>query len=258
VLLEPQKRGLDPLYFDRRRSIEGALQWGGEIELPRNAVDIGANVGQTLQTFIGWWPKLHCLSLEPLPAAFIELQKVAWGLGENVEVLNLGASDKTDKLTLHGSISQTTKSSFRKFNKSAETAQSHRGLRDKPSHFELGDEDSYETEVKVETLDNLFDVNSNLSAAKKYSEFGLDLLKIDTQGWELSVLRGAHEVLKNTKVVLTEWQFDEVYGKPPSIYELDKILTESGLRLWDISHIYKDLKTMRTLWVDLVYARPGP
>jgi hypothetical protein len=29
------------------------------------------------------------------------------------------------------------------------------------------------------------------------------------------------------------------------------------MRLWDIAHVYKDLASLRTLWVDLVYARPA-
>ena len=82
-------------------------------------------------------------------------------------------------------------------------------------------------------------------------------MKIDTQGWELEVLRGANEILRQSKVVLTEWIFDDVYGQPPPIHELDKILSDAGFRLCDISHIYKDLKTMRTLWVDLIYAKPS-
>jgi FkbM family methyltransferase len=251
----PVKRGLDPLYFDRKRSVEGALNWAGIGSTPRNAVDVGANVGQTLESFLGWWPNLHCLSLEPLPAAFAELQKVANTLGDNAEVLNLGVSDKRGRVTLHSSKSQSTNSSFRKFNKAAETAASHRGLRDKPSHLELGDDDNYSIDVEVETLDQLLGGDSKVGAAEKFRQYGLDLLKIDTQGWELSVLRGASRVLRDTKVVLTEWQFDDVYGRPPAINELDSILSDAGFRLWDISHIYKDLKTMRTLWVDLIYAR---
>ena len=56
---------------------------------------------------------------------------------------------------------------------------------------------------------------------------------------------------------IVNWQFDDIYGQPPPLHELDKILSDAGFRLWDISHIYKDLKSMRTIWVDLIYARPS-
>ena len=249
--------GLDPMYFDRRRSLESALKWSGVVAEPRFAVDVGANVGQTLETFNSWWPNLHCLSLEPLPEAFQKLQAMAAKIGSTAEVMNVGVGDSSGSLTLHSSKSQSTNSSFNRFNKDAETAGAHRGLRDAPSHLELGGDDNYKIDVKVETLDSILTSDSGSQAAKLFAKTGLDILKIDTQGWEIPVLRGSKEVLKRTKVVLTEWQLDDVYGTPPPLHELDKILSDAGFRLSDIAHIYKDLKNLRTLWVDLIYAKPN-
>lgn len=258
-MAEPKTmRGLDPMYFDRKRSIEGALIWAGSSSgTPRNAVDVGANVGQTLNAFVGWWPGIQVLSLEPLQEAFARLQILASKIGDQSEIANVGVSDKPGSLTLNASKTQSTNSSFKKFNKSAETVKAHRGLRGRPSHLELGDEDDYQTEVLVDTLDNILGPNSSFRSAKLCSKIGLDLLKIDTQGWELHVLNGAKDVLSNTQVVLTEWQFDDLYGTPPPLHELDKNLSEHGFRLWDVSHIYKDLNQMRTLWIDLVYVKPN-
>ena len=45
--------------------------------------------------------------------------------------------------------------------------------------------------MKVETLDSLLEVDSKSGAAKVFAENGLDILKIDTQGWEVPVLRGS-------------------------------------------------------------------
>lgn len=71
------------------------------------------------------------------------------------------------------------------------------------------------------------------------------------------MLRGARDTLSKTRVVLFEWLFDDIYGTPESLAEVHTLLSDSGFRLWDIAHIYKDLKSLRTLWVDLVYARPA-
>ena len=256
MIIEPKIHGLDPMYFDRRRGLESALKWSGVVSEPRFVIDVGANVGQTLESFLGWWPSVHCLSLEPLPDAFAQLQGAASKYSGRAEAINCGVSGSPGKLTLNGSNKQSTTSSFHKLNKYAETAQAHHGLRSTRSFLELGAEDNYEVEVSVEKLDDILTSSKNNSATW-FNENGVDILKIDTQGWELEVLRGATEVLKRTKVVLTEWQFDDIYGQPPPIHELDKILSDAGFRLWDISHIYKDLKTMRTLWVDLIYAKPA-
>ena len=248
--------GLDPMYFDRRRSLEGALKWSGVNTEPKFVVDVGANIGQTLEMFLGWWQSAHCLSLEPLPEAFARLQDVVTKYSGRADAINCGVGSKPGKLALHASRTQSTASSFLKVNGSAETAKAHRGLRSTPSYFELGAEDSYEVEVSVETLNDILTLSKNKSKVW-FNENGVDILKMDVQGWELEVLRGASEILKQTKVVLTEWQLDDIYGQLPPIHVLDKILSDAGFRLWDISHIYKDLKTMRTLWVDLIYAKPA-
>ena len=244
------------MYFDRRRSLESALKWSGANTEPKFVVDVGANIGQTLEAFLSWWPSAHCLSIEPLPDAFAQLQGVVAKYPGRDEVINCGVSGKTGKMTLNGSRAQSSTSSFHKSNKSAETVQAHHGLRSTPSFLELSADDQYEVEVSVETLNNILTLSENKSSTW-FDKNGVDVLKIDTQGWELEVLRGASQILKQTKVVLTEWQFDDIYGQPPPIHELDKTLSDAGFRLWDISHIYKDLTTMRTLWVDLVYAKPA-
>jgi len=81
------------------------------------------------------------------------------------------------------------------------------------------------------------------------------LLKVDTQSWDLYVLRGGESLLRETNLVLLEWILDDVYGKPTPLYELDFYMQRCGFRLWDISHIYKDLQSLRTLWVDFIYIK---
>jgi len=82
---------------------------------------------------------------------------------------------------------------------------------------------------------------------------GIDILKIDTQSWDLNVLRGGQKILQSIKVVCLECILDDTYGEPVSLHEIDSFMHGKGFRLWDISHIYKDLKNLRALWLDLVY-----
>jgi FkbM family methyltransferase len=252
----PVPRGLDPLYFDRRRSIEGALRWAGVKGQPRVCIDVGANVGQTMHSFLDWWPQARCISFEPLPAARTELEREAARWDGRAIVHPVGVSDKAETLTLHASRVQLSASSFRPVNRTAETAGAHRGLRGKPSHYEGdGEGDSYEVTVPVVTLDE------HLAAAgqveRQWCADGIDVLKSDANCWDLAVMRGAPATLARTRVVLVEWQFDDIYGRPVPVGALDEVLTAAGLRLWDIAHVYKDLSSLRTLWVDLVYARPA-
>lgn len=251
----PNPRGLDPLYFDRRRSVESALKWTGLASgIPRNCIDVGANVGQTLQNFTNWWPKSRCVSFEPLPSAYDALNLLASSLGDRVVARQIGLSDSSGTAVLYASRSQSTQSSLHRVERSITTVKSHRGLRGSPSSYELPrDVDEIPTSVRVATLDGHLE---STSPENRWFRNGVDLLKSDTEGWDLNVLRGARKTLKNTRVVIVEWHFDDIYGKPARLGELDSEMSAAGLKLWDIAHIYKDLTALRTLWVDLIFARP--
>lgn len=252
----PKPRGMDPLYFDRRRSLEGALRWSGiSSGTPRVCIDVGANVGQTLESFLTWWPESRCVSYEPHPEAFRELEACSLKFTSRAIVRNLGVSDSDGVLTLNMSRSESTQSSFRSFNRSAETVAAHRGLRNRPSPLELSAQlDEAQVEVSVTSLDKHL---NDSSPECDWTDREVDVLKSDTQGWELNVLRGAKRTLSKTRVVLVEWQFDDVYGKPLPVWKLDELMSEFGFRLWDIAHLYKDLSSLRTLWADIIYARPS-
>ena len=120
--------------------------------------------------------------------------------------------------------------------------------------FEVRDsDDSYEIAVPVESLDRFLERSTK--PIYEWVSGEIDILKSDTQGWDLNVLRGSRETLSRTRVVLVEWIFDDIYGRQIPLHELDKLMDDSGFQLWDVAHIYKELDSLRTLWVDLIYAR---
>jgi FkbM family methyltransferase len=78
--------------------------------------------------------------------------------------------------------------------------------------------------VKVASLDTMLQNN------KDY----FNIMKIDVQGYELEVLKGAKKTLKSTKIILLEMQNHENYISAPSYHEIDLFLRESGFNLFDI------------------------
>jgi len=92
---------------------------------------------------------------------------------------------------------------------------------------------------------------SNYLKIKKIKN--IDLLKIDTQGYELNVLKGIkkHDFRK-VKIILLEINFWDYYSKMTSFYEIEKILGKN-FKFWDISFIYKNPKYLSTDYVDAVY-----
>lgn len=61
-----------------------------------------------------------------------------------------------------------------------------------------------------------------------------DLLKIDVQGGELLVLKGASEVLKSANMVILEIQIHNLYHGAPLFRQLAALLWKAGFELYDI------------------------
>jgi hypothetical protein len=81
----------------------------------------------------------------------------------------------------------------------------------------------------------------------------IDLLKMDAQGAEPDILRGGRGILQNTRVVITELMFYDLYKKKNSFYEIESTLIPMGFELFDIGHVSKNPVTGRTDWVDVIY-----
>jgi len=68
-------------------------------------------------------------------------------------------------------------------------------------------------EVRVETLDNVFDeCVAGLDGPRCY-------LKIDTQGWDLEVIKGAARSLQYVRVLQSEVSVQKIYDAMPSWFE---------------------------------------
>jgi FkbM family methyltransferase len=60
------------------------------------------------------------------------------------------------------------------------------------------------------------------------------LIKVDTQGAELEVLKGGSQVLKDTAAVVLEVSFFPVYGDAPEAHECIRFMAEQGFVIYDI------------------------
>ena len=81
----------------------------------------------------------------------------------------------------------------------------------------------------------------------------INLLKIDTQGYEPEVLRGMGQKLSNVEVVITELMFYDFYEKSLSFSDIEKYLIPAGFHLYDINYISKNPMNGRTDLADVIY-----
>ena len=66
----------------------------------------------------------------------------------------------------------------------------------------------------------------------------IDILKIDTQGFEDKVLLGAQNLLKNNRIKLIQLEliFSEIYESPLNIYDVEKTLIPNNYKLFGVSN----------------------
>ena len=145
-----------------------------EVKTINTIFDVGANLGQSVDHYLGHLPNATIYSFEPIKIAFDVLKKKTDGLN-NVKAFNiaLGASPGKSVVKFYDGRDSVLNSLNQQSMNLAEGAG--------------------QQEVEIQTIDE-FVRQHNLST--------IDLLKIDTEGYEMNVLKGAEEMLKSKKIKL--------------------------------------------------------
>ncbi|MCW9034197.1 MAG: FkbM family methyltransferase [Rhodospirillales bacterium] len=195
--------------------------------------DIGAHRGESVVFFRSIFPEANIFSFEPEPTNFQALKNVAHE--HNAKPFNLALSSKNEDVVffkqdishLGGLIPINQKSS------------DSLGYAEKAKNEEIS--------VTSLTLDSFCSQNFVQE---------IDLLKIDVQGHELEVLRGAGIMLQNTHCVTVEISLYDFYGQNTNaLLDVEKIMAANDFALWDIAKISKNPKNLRTDWIEAVYRK---
>jgi FkbM family methyltransferase len=180
----------------------------------RTVFDVGANKGQTLLQFRPFFRSAHVYCFEPDPEVFFKLEDIARAV-DGVSVFNMALGSFDGERTLYCNVASEGNSLLRVSQKITEdTAPGWlRPMTEKP--------------VAVHRLDTF---------CCERSIERIDLLKLDTQGYEAEVLRGATRLLnqKAVKLVLAEVQFSEYYENQAYFDDVYAVLKASRYRLVDL------------------------
>jgi len=65
----------------------------------------------------------------------------------------------------------------------------------------------------------------------------VDFIKLDTQGSELDILRGAQQTLESVSIVQTEVEFNPMYEGQPLFGDIDRFLRDRGFVLWHFDNL---------------------
>ena len=166
--------------------------------------DVGAHTGTTINAFRNMIPNAEIHAFEPGPLAF-EALSTHYGSAKDVFLNNVGVGDLRETRTFFQNKSLVM-SSFLPLG---------------PDGWgKIGEE----IPVDITTLDSYCEENQipHISA-----------LKLDTQGYDLAVLRGSESLLATNRIqlILMEITFIEIYSGIPPFDEIFRFLTDRGFRL---------------------------
>lgn len=145
------------------------------IRTPNVVYDVGAAVGDKTLTVLRTFPRVMVVAFEPHPASFARLVARTAKYRDRVRLMQVAVSDAIGTATFHA-LSYPDASSF---------------YRISPTLLSQGKHETSTVQVQTVTLDSV-------------CREDIDLLKIDVEGAEDQVLRGATNTLRRTANVFVE------------------------------------------------------
>ncbi len=209
--------------FDTQKSIIGK----GNITI----FDVGSNRGDITQKYNSLFPNSKIFAFEPFPEN-ADIFDFRFSYQKNIQLNRIALSEKQGSLSFYVNESSDTNSLLKPtiIGASSDAQCKNKSIID----------------VEVNTLDNF---------CQQQKIERIDILKLDVQGSELSILRGATELLTKgaIKLIYTEAYFIEQYENQPLFYKITEFLQNNGFYLEDIYNPYYNLT--RILWCDAIFVK---
>lgn len=170
----------------------------------RSAIDVGANVGDILEAVVRAAPDAHHVAFEPIPELAADLARRF----PQVELHEVACSDEPGRTEFTVVVDAPALSGLRQREDLGAYAGNVRKI-----------------EVQLERLDDVID-----------PELAVGLVKVDVEGAEVKVLRGAQQLLRRHRpaVVFEHGSGGaDLYGSTSA--ELYDLLDDCGLRVFDLA-----------------------
>lgn len=207
-------------------------------------LDVGAHVGESHRAFRDLFPLASIWSFEPDPSSFEALRAVVEECGELGQAQRLALSDADGTARFHRHKVSHTSSLYALNPTSQDSIDLSAGDRPRDPVLLAGEV----IDVDVRRLDTV-------CAALGIG--AVDLLKIDVQGAEVDVLRGAGNLLHAVDVLMVEILFCDLYERSNTFHDVESVLQGTGLRLYCIAEISDNPMNGRTDWVTAIYTKSG-
>lgn len=184
---------------------------------PITVIDVGAHYGETIKIFYKNFNLRKIYSFEASPINFKILKKNLSDDLFNVEIYNCGLGANVSETY----INQTSESSSSTIN---EINQNSKYFLRKLKILNIKNRNLFTKKVpiKIITLDSFID---------KKKIHNIDILKIDTEGFEFNVLKGLKKNYNKIKLIYFEHHYDDMILKNYKFSEINKLLNDYGFKM---------------------------
>ena len=178
-------------------------------------LDVGAYRGESAIRFQKIFPNLEIHCFEPVKGPYLEMKK-KFNESKNIITNNFALGSNKRSQTFFENQKKDTSSFFR-VNKNSEWYKIKSSFYDYEFSKEVPN-------IQIDTLDNYIE--------DKKINF-IDILKIDTQGFEAQVLKGSKNTINSNKIkfIETEIVFSNIYERKISFYDIEKNFINSSFEL---------------------------
>lgn len=223
--------GLDVI---RRRGESGAALAGLRRLAIRSVIDCGANEGQFARDISRVFPQVALYCFEPLPQPFAALSAWAESQRGRATCFQAALGERDEEVSMHLHTEHSTSSSLL-----ATTTMEESLFPETRAQAEIA--------VRVTTLD------AALAAAIPSMKHEI-LLKLDVQGYEDRVLRGATRILPSVRACLLEVCVDPLYVEQAAFKDIVAILAQFDLTYaGNADQVFGE--DGRIMWLDALFLR---
>ena len=205
----------------------------GPVDTPHVVVDVGAHGGWFFHCWQDWCPAAQVHAFEPYPPSFANMQ-AEYGSDSRVTLNRTAIGASAGELPLNVLSESLVSNSLL-----APRAQAWEEVRYRTGEIR-------QVSVPVTTLDAYC------------GQHGIDrvyLLKIDVQGYELEVLRGAQAVLAGTDHVLVESAIRPLYENAATFSKVTEFMQAAGFHLMALRAWHRGNHVL--METDMLFRRDG-
>ena len=180
--------------------------------------DIGAHKGETLDLFYNNFKVKNYYAFEASPINFKFLEKKIFKLNKNnINIINKAAGNSEEETDFY-QLDESSSSTMNKINHDSKYYKKKTFL---INLFSLGKSKTIEFKLKPILLSDFIDSNN----IKK-----IDILKIDTEGYELRVIKGLSKKIKIVDYIYFEHHYDDMIKKNYTFTDINRVLEQFGFK----------------------------